>query len=46
VRSLGLAPHVGQGYAVLALLGMVVLSMFILRRVTDTPRDWAALGAQ
>lgn len=46
VRSLGLAPHVGQGYAVLALLGMVVLSMFILRRVTDTPRDWAALGTQ
>jgi UMF1 family MFS transporter len=46
VRSLGFAPHVGQGYAVLALLGMVLLSMFILRRVTDTPRDWAALAEQ
>jgi UMF1 family MFS transporter len=46
VRSLGFAPHVGQGFAVLALLGMVLTSIYILRRVTDTPRDWAALAEQ
>jgi UMF1 family MFS transporter len=45
VRKLGLPVQVGQGYGVLALLGIVVLSCWILRRVDDTPRDWRALGA-
>ena len=43
VRWLKLPVHVGQGYGVLALLCMVVLSWWILRRVDDTPRDWRAL---
>jgi UMF1 family MFS transporter len=40
IQRLGIAPQVGQGYAVLVLLGMVVASYIILRPVTDTPRDW------
>ncbi len=46
VGGLGLAPHTGQGYAVLALLAMVLIAMFILRRVDDAPRDWEALAAE
>ena len=34
----------GEAVAVITLLLMVVLSMFILRKVTDAPRNWAALG--
>ena len=45
VRTLGLPVHVGQGYGVLALLCMIVLSGVILRPVDDTPRDWPALNA-
>ncbi len=45
VRRLHLPVHVGQGYGVLALLCMIVLSWWILRGVDDTPRDWKALGA-
>ena len=40
IQRLGFAPQVGQGYAVLVLLGMVILSYIILRPVTDTPRVW------
>jgi MFS transporter, UMF1 family len=40
----GLAPHVGQGVGVLVLLVQMVISFWILRRIDDAPRDWAALG--
>ena len=33
----------GQGVAIAVLLAMVITSWMILRRVDDTPRDWAAL---
>ncbi|MEP6764904.1 MAG: MFS transporter [Gemmatimonadaceae bacterium] len=33
----------GEGTAVISLLLMVVVSLFILRAVTDTPRDWETL---
>jgi UMF1 family MFS transporter len=46
ITTLGLAPHVGQGYGVLALLVLVIISFFILRRVTDERRDWNALARQ
>jgi len=39
-----MAPERGQGIGILVLLGMVVISWFILRRVDDSPRDWGALG--
>ena len=45
IQVLGLPPHVGQGIGVLVLLSLVVVSYVILRPVTDTPRDWASLGA-
>jgi UMF1 family MFS transporter len=44
VKRLGVPVHVGQGYGVIALLLMIVLSWWILRRVDDAPRNWAALG--
>src|SRR5688500_17756290 len=40
IRRFGLEPKVGQGIAVLVLLSMVLISHFILRPVTDTPREW------
>ena len=33
----------GEGVAVVALLVMVLISVVILRKVTDEKRDWAAL---
>jgi hypothetical protein len=33
----------GQGWAIITLLLMVVVSVVILRKVTDEPRDWDAL---
>jgi UMF1 family MFS transporter len=41
----GLTAVQGQGISVLVLLGLVVISMWILRPVTDEPRDWARLRA-
>ena len=35
----------GQAFAICSLLLMVVLSLWILRRVSDERRDWKALGA-
>jgi UMF1 family MFS transporter len=35
----------GEAFAILSLLAMVLLAFGILRRVSDEPRDWAALGA-
>jgi len=45
VRRLHMPVQVGEGYGVAALLLMVVLSSWILRRVDDAPRNWAALGS-
>jgi UMF1 family MFS transporter len=41
VQRGAMAPQVGQGISVLVLLGMVVLSWFILRPISDTPRVWS-----
>jgi UMF1 family MFS transporter len=40
IQRLGMDPAVGQGISVLVLMGMIFLSYFILRPVTDTPRTW------
>ncbi|MBR9989767.1 MAG: MFS transporter, partial [Gemmatimonadetes bacterium] len=45
ITTIGLEPHVGQGYGVLALLVLVVIAFFILQPVTDERRDWKALQA-
>jgi MFS transporter, UMF1 family len=45
VQVFGIRPHVGQGLGVLVLLVQMVVSYWILRRVSDEPRDWAALAA-
>lgn len=42
----GLHELTGQAIAIVTLLLMVLLSFFILRNVTDEPRDWQALGAR
>jgi UMF1 family MFS transporter len=39
----GASELVGQAWAIMTLLGMVVLSVVILRKVTDEKRDWDAL---
>ncbi len=46
IGKLGMSPAKGQGIGVLILLGMVLLSRWILRPVTDTKRDWGALSGQ
>jgi UMF1 family MFS transporter len=43
VERAGKAEITGEGFAVVSLLLMVAVSMFILRAVTDTPRDWESL---
>ena len=35
----------GQAFAICSLLAMVLLSLWILRRVSDEQRDWSSLGA-
>jgi UMF1 family MFS transporter len=35
----------GEAFAILSLLGMVLVAFAILHRVTDEKRDWVALGA-
>ena len=35
----------GEAFAILSLLAMMLLSFWILRPVSDSPRDWKALGA-
>jgi UMF1 family MFS transporter len=35
----------GEAFAIITLLAMMLLAFAILRRVTDEPRDWKALGA-
>ena len=43
VERSGFAEITGEGFAVLSLLLMVVVSVLILRPVSDAPRDWEAL---
>jgi len=45
VERCGLAELTGQGWAIITLLLMVVVSFVILRQVTDEKRDWDALRA-
>jgi MFS transporter, UMF1 family len=35
----------GEAFAILSLLAMMLLAFWILRRVSDSPRDWKALAA-
>lgn len=35
----------GEAFAILSLLAMMLVAFGILRRVSDAPRDWKALGA-
>ncbi len=43
VERAGIHELTGQAIAIVTLLAMVVLSYFILRKVTDEERNWAAL---
>ena len=43
VQRSGFEVLTGEGVAILVLLGMIVVSYLILRRVTDEPRDWDRL---
>lgn len=45
IRAFGLTTLQSQGLAVLSLLVLVVFSQIVLKPVSDTPRDWAALNA-
>ena len=40
IQKLHLAPRVGQGFSVIVLMGMIVVSWFILQPISDAPRDW------
>jgi len=40
IRTLGMTPLRGQGFGILVLLTLVVLSYTILQKVTDEPRTW------
>lgn len=40
IQVLHLAPRVGQGLSVIVLMAMVVVSWFILRPISDAPRQW------
>ena len=44
VERMGMPALTGQAFAILTLLAMVIVSVAILRPVTDEPRDWAALA--
>lgn len=44
VSRLGLAPLTGQGVAILSLLAMTLIGAWILRPVSDTPREWPSAG--
>ena len=46
VERSGMPVLTGEAFAILSLLAMVIVSFIILRRVTDTPRNWEALGHQ
>lgn len=43
IGQLGMSPAKGQGVGVIVLLGLILISRWILGPVTDAPRDWEAL---
>ncbi len=45
IESGWLKPAQGQGVGVIVLMCFVILSYYILRKVTDEKRDWSHLGA-
>ncbi len=45
VEKSGMPVLTGEAFAILSLLVMVIVAFAILRRVTDTPRDWKTLGS-
>ncbi|MBI1809155.1 MAG: MFS transporter [Gemmatimonadetes bacterium] len=45
VERMGMPALTGQAFAIVTLLAMVLVSIVILRPVTDEKRDWAALEA-
>lgn len=45
VEKSGMPVLTGEAFAILSLLAMVIVSFVILRRVTDSPRNWDALAA-
>jgi UMF1 family MFS transporter len=40
IQRLGMRPAVGQGISVLVLMVMIFIAYFILRPVSDAPREW------
>ncbi|HEX2204323.1 MAG TPA: MFS transporter [Longimicrobium sp.] len=42
IQAMGMEPRVGQGIGVIVLMSMVVVSYFILRPISDAPREWSA----
>jgi UMF1 family MFS transporter len=44
VRQLGMPVAKGQGIGVLVLMGMALIAYGIMRKVTDTPRNWGTAG--
>jgi uncharacterized membrane protein YfcA len=46
IHQFGLPEQQAEAVGILALLGMVLLSWWILRGVDDKPRDWRALSQQ
>ena len=43
IGQLGMSPERGQGIGVVVLLGLIIISRWILGPVTDTPRNWEVL---
>jgi hypothetical protein len=43
IGQLGMSPERGQGIGVVVLLGLIIISRWILAPVTDTRRNWEAL---
>jgi UMF1 family MFS transporter len=41
----GMRELTGEAFAICTLLAMILVSFWILRRVSDAPRDWKTLGA-
>lgn len=46
IGQFGMAPAKAQGVGVLVLLSFIFIARWILRSVSDEPRDWAALRAK
>ncbi len=46
VERSGMPVLIGEAFAILSLLAMVIVSFIILRRVSDAPRNWEALSGK